>query len=98
MSGRFSVKCSYINCGNVCEKKRTDGFVSFFHFPIKDSERLKEWVKRSGNIKLDYNCPEELKLKKICEKHFTIEDITCSTGNRKRLQKNALPVSYLSGE
>lgn len=82
--------CVYVNCGgnNKIDKDR-----SFFKFPVNDENRIKDWIKNCGNIKIAMMDVADLKNKLICEKHFSSDNIMTSK-KRKRLVKTAIPRNY----
>lgn len=69
--------------------------VSYFKFPVKNSERAKEWIKNSGNINIALMELDELKNRLICEKHFLPSDFFIYN-QRKKLRKNAVPIRFVN--
>lgn len=90
MSATSNHVCVYHNC-NINQRKQKH--VSFFRFPIKNSELTKQWQINCGNIEIALKDSNSLGNKLICEKHFLSSEIIINS-KRKLLQKNAIPIKY----
>ncbi|KAL3273597.1 hypothetical protein HHI36_015029 [Cryptolaemus montrouzieri] len=79
-------RCSYKNCRNTT--KTTDN-VHFFHYPVKQKDRCKIWIKRAEKPQFFDLDEYQLRNKVICEVHF--EDHCFLNSQKKRLLPNAVP-------
>lgn len=77
-----------------CTPKTRKGQVSFHHFPIKDLERCKQWLRAIKHPKFgDDTVIENLKKCRICSLHFKHEDYEPNILAMKRtiLKDTAIP-------
>uniref|UniRef100_A0A1B6HTM4 THAP-type domain-containing protein n=2 Tax=Homalodisca liturata TaxID=320908 RepID=A0A1B6HTM4_9HEMI len=83
--------CSYKGCSS--DRLLTkNGAISFFSFPIKDTERCSMWISKSGREEFRYLTPKELGEKKICELHF--DHAMFSNDLKTNLTKRAFPLDW----
>uniref|UniRef100_A0A1B6MTU6 THAP-type domain-containing protein n=1 Tax=Graphocephala atropunctata TaxID=36148 RepID=A0A1B6MTU6_9HEMI len=83
--------CSYKGCSTDRLTTR-NGAISFFSFPIKDTERCSMWISKSGREEFRYLTPKELGEKKICELHF--DHGMFSNDFKTNLTKRAFPLDW----
>ncbi|XP_069671103.1 zinc finger protein 570-like [Periplaneta americana] len=79
------VVCAAYNC-NVKRKKTTD--ISYFRFPLKKKELLKQWI---INMKRDKWCPSEHSF--LCSRHFEDKYIM-NHSKRRRILPTAVPTIF----
>ncbi|XP_031333106.1 uncharacterized protein LOC116163356 [Photinus pyralis] len=81
--------CQYFQCG---VSKRVEPNLKMYGFPFKDENLCRVWINNAGATHLIPLSPNSLKNKKICEKHFRLEDFTKSSN--ERLIKGTVPMKY----
>ncbi|CAO1421252.1 unnamed protein product [Diamesa hyperborea] len=89
-------KCQFYGCENstiVAQQQNADKLSHFFHFPVRDWERVVQWAILSNNMDFLSLPPSKLKNKVICDLHFKEESFM--NYKRERLIKNAVPNIYV---
>ena len=79
-------KCVYPFCG-LTNRKVTDSSISFYKFPINDSDRCITWLINCGLDDWVEMSNSELKNKYLCSRHFSKDSFYASG----RLRNNATP-------
>ena len=79
-------KCVYPFCG-LTNRKVTDSSISFYKFPINDSNRCITWLINCGLDDWVEMSNSELKNKYLCSRHFSKDSFYASG----RLRNNATP-------
>lgn len=83
-------RCSYRNCKS---STKLGGDLHFFHFPVKNKERCRDWIINAKRPEFQNLPIDQLRNKVICGLHF---ETHCFTNiHRKRLVHDAVPT--LSG-
>lgn len=83
-------QCVYLDCSN---NDRLNKDITYFRFPVKDIQRMKQWQKNCCNITVALMDASELKFRVICEKHF-MPSVIIVNNQRKLLQRNSVPIQY----
>ncbi|EFA10878.1 uncharacterized protein LOC103314520 [Tribolium castaneum] len=79
-------RCSYRNCTNTT---KTRDNLHFFHYPVKQKERCRQWIENAQKPQF-YDLDEvQLRNKVICETHF--KDCYFPNIQKKRLLQGAVP-------
>lgn len=79
-------RCSYRNCANTT---KTRDNLHFFHYPVKQKERCRQWIENAKKPQFYDLDEDQLRNKVVCETHFEI----CYFPNeqKKRLLQGAIP-------
>lgn len=79
-------RCSYRNCTNTT---KTRDNLHFFHYPVKQKERCRQWIENAKKPQFYDLDEDQLRNKVVCETHFEI----CYFPNeqKKRLLQGAIP-------
>lgn len=83
-------RCSYRNCKS---STKLGGDLHFFHFPVKNKDRCREWIINAKRPEFQNLPIDQLRNKVICGLHF--ENHCFTNIHRKRLVHDAVPT--LSG-
>ncbi|XP_030757942.1 uncharacterized protein LOC115883689 [Sitophilus oryzae] len=87
----MSVECAYAGCKN--RRKERDNVLTFFKFPVRKPNILFQWLQNSGNTDLLGVDESILIHKRLCENHFSKDDVYPS-GERKLLRRNVVPIPW----
>lgn len=83
-------------CFRDCEVSTITGpGTHFFHFPVKDKERLEKWITYSQNPHFRELSMDKVKNKVICQNHFRMKHFM--NYKKERVTKFAVPTLYTRG-
>lgn len=85
-------RCSYRNCKS---STKLGGDLHFFHFPVKNKDRCREWIINAKRPEFQNLPIDQLRNKVICGLHF--ENHCFTNIHRKRLVHDAVPTLSGSG-
>ncbi|CAO1440203.1 unnamed protein product [Diamesa serratosioi] len=89
-------KCQFYGCENstiVSQQQSAEKLSHFFHFPVRDWDRVVQWAILSNNMDFLSLPSSKLKNKVVCDLHFQEESFM--NYKRERLIKKAIPTIYV---
>lgn len=78
-------RCSFRDCPNTTKTEN----VHFFHYPVKQKERCRQWIENAKKPQFCDLEEDQLRNKVICDQHF--EDRWFPNPQKKRLLQGAVP-------
>lgn len=78
-------RCSFRDCPNTTKTEN----VHFFHYPVKQKERCRQWIDNARKPQFCDLEEDQLRNKVICDQHF--EDRWFPNPQKKRLLQGAIP-------
>lgn len=78
-------RCSFRDCPNTTKTEN----VHFFHYPVKQKERCRQWIENARKPQFCDLEEDQLRNKVICDQHF--EDKWFPNPQKKRLLQGAVP-------